>query len=178
MKRKHVIILAIVALIVVIEIAVVVVLEVRKGVSEIPNGAITNGESVVGEDINGGVSDFTTEVPKDAVETKPKIDVPIESDPEGQQRLGVYPVTVTKDGYFPSMIVVIQGDIVNLELTSQGGTYDIYSPAFGFYLSAPDGETTQISFGAPVVGTFRVECRDYCPKGEKIYGQLIVKPRE
>ncbi len=176
-EHKQAIILVALAVFIVAEIIVVAVREFG-GEPTMQDGVVPSGDTLVDEADEVGVPEFTTDVPKDAVETKPSVDVPIESDPEGKQRLGVYPITVTKDGYSPSILVVIQGDIVNLELTSQGGMYDIYSPAFGFYLSAPDGVTTQISFGAPVVGTFPLECRDYCPKGEKIYGQLVVKPRE
>lgn len=117
---------------------------------------------------------FTPEIPKDAVLTTPSVDIP--PDPGDTKRQGIFSVQATRDGYSPHTLTVGQGNIVTLQFSSADAQYDMYSESFGFYVTAPKGETKEISFKAGTVGSFLFECRDFCPGGKKIQGQLIVIP--
>ena len=174
MNRKQIIIIVVLAVFVVI----VIITGLKRQPVE-PSAPLGSEKEVVLPEellLPDSTSTYTSAVPEDIELSETKLEVPIESDPEAKQKLGVYPIVATRSGYEPSEIVVNQGDIVLLELTSQGGIYNLFSPAFGFYLSATDGKTEQISFKASVSGTFLFNCRDHCPSGKVIKGQLIVLP--
>ncbi|MDO8557497.1 MAG: cupredoxin domain-containing protein [Candidatus Jorgensenbacteria bacterium] len=117
---------------------------------------------------------FTPEVPKNAALTPPAVD--IKPDPGETKRQGFYGVKATKNGYDPAVLTVGRGNIVTIDFTAVDNAYDMFSESFGFYITAPKGETKQISFKAGTVGSFLFECRDHCPSGGKIQGQLIVIP--
>jgi len=136
----------------------------------------TTGEATESE--TGEGETYTPEIPQDAVLTTPVEEIPVVDPGTGEQkgRVGVFAITATKNGYDPETVTVKLGDVVNLELTAQGGAYDIYSPYLGFYLSAQDGETKQLSFKASLTGAFSFECRDRCPVGKKISGKLVILP--
>lgn len=125
------------------------------------------------------IMEFTPEVPEQAVETtKPKVEAEINVGAGAGTKFGVYPVTASANGYDPSELVVRVGDIVQLEFTAKGGKYDFFIPAFGTYVLAENGATSQISFKAPQVGIYLFKCRDFCPLTGEIIGELIVKPQE
>lgn len=120
---------------------------------------------------------YSPEVPKGAVETKPQSEILVQS-PAGEVRgaIGTYAITASARGYEPSELAVPLGNAVTVELTAQGGSYDLYSESAGFYVSAPDGGKGTVSFTPSVPGTFLFECRDLCPPGGKISGTLVVLP--
>ena len=176
MTKKEIISL-VVAGVVVIGIIVLGVAGKLGGAEEpitVPGG--TTGETTGGETGEGEI--YTPEIPQDAVLTTPVEEIPVIDPGTGEQkgRVGVFAITATKNGYDPETVTVKLGDVVNLELTAQGGAYDIYSPYLGFYLSAQDGETKQLSFKASLTGAFSFECRDRCPVGKKISGKLVILP--
>lgn len=120
------------------------------------------------------IPSFTPEIPKNAILTPPKVD--IKPDPGTTKRQGFYEVKATKDGYVPNALTVGLGNIVTIDFTAVDSAYDMFSESFGFYITALKGDTKQISFKAGTVGSFLFECRDHCPSGKKIQGQLIVIP--
>jgi len=174
MTRKEIISL-IVASIAVIGVIVVGIVEKRS--EEIPGRTDTVPETT---DLLNEGDEFSFDVPDNAVLTTPVEEIPVIDAGTGEQkgRVGVFAITATKNGYEPETVTVKLGDVVNLELTSRGGRYDMFSPYLGFHLTAGDGETKQLSFKAGLSGTFSFECRDSCPANGKITGQLIVLPQE
>ena len=178
-EHKQAIILVALAVFIVAEIIIFGVLDFgrRDGSERSPGTLGAPGDS---EEVLSGadVSEFTTDVPKDAVETGTQGGFNIAPSNESERKLGIYNITISKNGFSPDQLVVVQGNLLRLQLTAEGGTYDFYIPAFGTYVRIPEGETVQKSINAVVSGTFRIECRDACPVSGKIYGQLIVKPRE
>jgi len=176
MNRKEIISIVVAGVIVIgiVAFGIAGKLEKPGGSTIIPGGTVP--EETGSELEGGGV--YTPEIPRDAVLTTPVEEVPVIDPGTGEQkgRVGVFAITATRSGYNPETITVKLGDVVNLELTAQGGAYDIHSPYLGFYLSAQDGETKQLSFKASLTGTFSFECRDYCPVGGKISGRLIILP--
>lgn len=117
---------------------------------------------------------FTTEVPKDAKPTAPQAEAP--ATPGATEKLGIFEMRVSSNGFEPNSITVNKGDVVQIRLTAQGGDYDFTVPYGGLYTEVKEGETKQITFGATSVGTFSFMCRDFCPAGKTITGSIIVLP--
>lgn len=126
------------------------------------------------EDENGERSVFTSEVPQNAKPTEPVIESP--AAPNSDAKFGIFNMTVGENGYEPSIITVGQGNLVQIKLTALDGDYDFNMPYKGLYQFVKEGETKQISFGVKTSGTFAFECRDFCPEGKKIMGELVVLP--
>lgn len=166
------------ALIVVLAVIIVgiIVAGIISRTEQKEEGATLEGAGVETETATGEkqIPIFTPEVPKDAVLTPPKVD--IKPDSGTTKRQGFYEIKATKDGYVPNSLTVGQGNIVTIDFTSEGTQYDMFSESFGFYVTAPRNDTKQISFKAGTVGTFLFECKDFCPSGKKIQGQMIVIP--
>ncbi len=119
---------------------------------------------------------YTPSVPQNAVETPAQTTVQVVTDPTKDESLGIYHVIASRNGYNPSQLVVVQGNIVQLTFTSQGGQYDLSIPAMGVYITSPDGVDKHTSFRVPQSGTFKMACQDYCPSGG-LEGTLVVKPK-
>ncbi len=117
---------------------------------------------------------FSPEVPKDATLTVPVHEAP--AAPNVPQTLGIFDMTVAANGFEPNSITVKNKNLVTINLTAADGDYDFSMPYTGLYTLVKKGETKQISFQATGTGTFVLECRDYCPKAEKIQGTVIVLP--
>ncbi|MEK7626669.1 MAG: cupredoxin domain-containing protein [Patescibacteria group bacterium] len=121
---------------------------------------------------------FTSEIPKNVEPTKPSLDIPITSQSAGGNvsNYKVFSVNATASGYVPSEIVAKKGDVVEINLSASGGSYDLFSQSAGFYVSAASGKTGKITFTPSDSGTYSFSCRDMCPAGKIISGQLIVLP--
>lgn len=127
----------------------------------------------VDEGIEAPVSGtYIPEVPKDVELTPPQSQVPAAPGTEAQLR--VFNMTISRDGYNPSQIVVNQGDRVSINITSEGGDYDIEIPDLGLYQNVSAGQSGKIDFQALIPGTFIFQCKNNCP-GKQINGRLIVK---
>ena len=166
-----------IALIVVLVIAVIGILLVglmRDGKTPMDGGVTTETPEVTPVELPEDIPAFTSEVPQDAVLTTPKVDIAPE--PGETKRQGYYDIRATEDGYLPNVITVGQGNIVTLNFASVDAQYDMFSGSFGFYVTAGKGGTKENRFKAGTVGTVLFECRDYCPSGKKIQGQMIVIP--
>lgn len=126
------------------------------------------------------IPEASTKVPEDATATQAKQEVSVEGQ-QGQEtgsKIGVYSVTASENGFSPSRLVVSRGDTVQLEFTAEGQKLDFSIPYYNFHISAEAGATSQSSFGASAEGTYRIECRDFCPDSGKIVGEFIVRPQE
>ncbi len=98
--------------------------------------------------------------------------------PTGDAKLKIFGVSITKDGFNPSLIVVNQGDGVALSVKSVDGTYDIFFPALGSGTGQiEEGQSTFVSLVPPKAGEYVFECRTYCPYGNRITGKLVVLPQ-
>lgn len=136
-----------------------------------PDAEVTPGEE---NGVMDGERVFAPEVPEDAVPTVPQHESP--AAPNTEVKLGFFDMSVSASGYEPSSLTVKLGNLVQIKLTGVGGAYDFSMPWTGLYQKVNDGETKQISFQTTSVGTFLFECRDFCPVGKKIQGELIVTP--
>lgn len=117
---------------------------------------------------------YMSEVPADAVITPPAIEAPVS--PGSAASAKIFSVSISRNSYEPSTITVNRGDNVDLRLTATDGDYDWSLPAVGYYQAMKRGEMKRVVFDAALAGTFRFECRDFCPAGKTISGQLIVLP--
>ncbi len=90
----------------------------------------------------------------------------------------IFNVSISKAGFNPSLIVVNEGDSVELSLKAVDGVYDFYFSN----LNADSGqiqkdESSLMSFLAQTSGQYVFECRTYCPYGNRIAGKVVVLPK-
>jgi cytochrome c oxidase subunit 2 len=97
----------------------------------------------------------------------------VSSDPEAAQR---FEVTASRYKFEPARIEVRQGDVVELVLRSADTDHGLAIKAYAVKVAIPKGgETVGISFVASRVGTFPIECSEYCGSGHKrMKGELVV----
>lgn len=178
MTRKQV---AIVVALAVFVVAAVILLALGRAPGTTDYTTTPDGAVVVpdGEEEEDAIPEYTPEVPRgvEETETNLKLDVESQDGKDTGQELGVYRITAARNGFTPDSLVVTKGDVVVVRFTADGGDYDFFIPAYGFYMSAADGDTAESSFMASASGTFRFECRDKCPSSGKITGMFIVKPQ-
>lgn len=137
-----------------------------------------DGQEEVSTTTEEGIPEMTTEIDEDATSTEADEVVEVEGDSESDEQLGMYTVTVSSEGYSPDSLVIEEGTIVSVTFKAQDGTYDFHIPATGNYLQAEAGEEDESSFRINETGTYRFECRDFCPASGKIQGTLQVSPQE
>ncbi|MEX1014764.1 MAG: cupredoxin domain-containing protein [Candidatus Paceibacterota bacterium] len=176
MNKKQIIITAGLFIFVVLMVTLLLITQERvdnplNSNQEETTSTATSTEELIKEEIN-----FTEEVDEQAEESIAEEVLDINTnDNENQERLGVYTITVSSDGYSPDRLVITQGTIISLKLIAEGGDYDFYIPSTGNHLQANEGEEDQSSFRMSQTGTYRFECRDFCPSSGKISGELVVK---
>jgi cytochrome c oxidase subunit 2 len=97
----------------------------------------------------------------------------VSSGPEATQR---FEVTASRYMFEPARIEVRQGDVVELVLRSADTDHGLAIKAYAVKVAIPKGgETVGISFVAGRVGTFPIECSEYCGSGHKrMKGELVV----
>ncbi len=133
-----------------------------------PNQALTQESPIQG---------YSPEVPANAAPGAPEAQIAIPAQPGQPLRtFNVFSLVASRDGYSPSSVTVRRGDVIEINLSSEGGDFDLFSPSLGFYVFARRGETKGISFEVPVTGTFSLLCRDHCPSGGTMEGKLVVLP--
>ncbi len=77
--------------------------------------------------------------------------------------------------FVPDTIVVSQGTLVHLTLTSLDGTHGFELSAFGIDERIEKGKTTSVEFYAPKKGTYRFRCSHICGIGHLgMTGLLVV----
>jgi len=118
--------------------------------------------------------DFTPNIAPEVKITKPDYQIPNNN---GKTKSGFFKINISRIGYEPETIAVKKGDLVNIEITSKDGNYDIFLPGT-FYLFIPRNETKTLAFetNAYPTGTYNFRCRDYCPVGKIISGSFIILP--
>jgi len=173
-SRKQVIILVAVGLFV--ALGVVFGFIYRPAREVFTSGVAKNGNTPVSMDNLGLPTGevFTSEVPKDAKLTAPAGQSA--AAPGVEEKLGIFNMTVSANGFEPNSITVKLGDVVHINLTARGGDYDFAMPWSGLYASVKNGEAKPITFGATSAGTFLFSCRDMCPAGKTIRGSIVVLP--
>lgn len=144
-------------------------------------GSSEVGEGQEKESVSGFVPEeqaqipvFTPEVPEDAQLSEPKSEAPASQNSES--KFGIYTLEASKSGFSPSTITVKSGDTVQIRMRALDGNYDFSLPYLGLYRRVNQGEEGNITFDAINSGTFAFMCRDHCPVGKKIQGELIVLP--
>lgn len=120
---------------------------------------------------------YSPEVPSNAVLTPPKNETPASANPELDTKQRFFDLRASRSGFEPSSFTVNSGDTLQVDFTAVDGDYDLDIPYLGAYFSVVrEGETRRLPFDTSLVGTFDFMCRDYCPGGKVIKGQLIVLP--
>ena len=179
MNKKQIIILAALAVFIIAGIIFGVVLKPDKGrVNTEPAATSTEGQDINQITEFKDLPEFTGDVSKDLEETQANEVIDVITSPEKDTKLGGYTITASKNGYSPSLVTVRQGDIVRMTLKSEDANYDLFIPAMSIHITALEGEEKQTSFRVSQGGTFRFECRDFCPRGGEIFGRLTVKPKQ
>lgn len=117
---------------------------------------------------------YSAEVPENAAPTPPVHESP--AAPNVEARLGFFEMKVSAAGFTPAELTVKQGNLVQIKITALDDDYDWHLPYLGLSLVVRKGETKQASFQVTAPGTYRFECRDYCPIGRTIGGELVVIP--
>ena len=92
---------------------------------------------------------------------------------EATQRIEV---TASRYKFDPARIEVRHGDVVELVLRSADADHGLAIKAYKVKVAIPKGgETVGVSFVASRVGTFPIECSEYCGSGHKrMRGDLVV----
>ena len=97
----------------------------------------------------------------------------VSSAAEATQR---FELTASRYKFDPARIEARQGDVVELVLRSADTDHGITIKAYAIKVAIPKGgETVGVSFVATRVGTFPIECSEYCGSGHKrMKGELVV----
>lgn len=110
--------------------------------------------------------------------TEPDIIAPVAvGGDKSTPQLRVFNIIISKDGFDPDKIIVNHQDRIQFNLTALDGTYDLFMDVFKLYIRIPQSERRTISFKAARKGPWKFTCRDYCPEGKTIEGELIVLER-
>ena len=88
-------------------------------------------------------------------------------------------VVASRFKFEPEVLEVDQGDRVVLRARSVDTAHGLAIKEFKVKKDLPDtGEEITVEFVASKVGTFRIECSEYCGKGHsKMRGRLVVRPQ-
>ncbi len=95
------------------------------------------------------------------------------ADAHGTRR---FEITASRYQFDPARIEVRQGDVVELVLRSADTDHGLAIKAYDVKVAIPKGgEAVGVSFVARRVGTFPIECSEYCGSGHKrMKGELVV----
>ena len=90
-----------------------------------------------------------------------------------------FEVVASRWKFEPEVLEVDEGDRVVLRMRSSDTAHGLAIKEFKVKKDLPDtGEEITVEFVASKVGTFRVECSEYCGKGHsKMRGRLVVRPK-
>jgi heme/copper-type cytochrome/quinol oxidase subunit 2 len=123
---------------------------------------------------------YTPEIPADATPSLPKKTVapsPTNKTASLIPAIQYFDIKANNTKLDPDEIVVRKGDRVRLEFTATDGDYDLDFPYLGAYFNRiPQGTTRVLPFSTSKAGTYLFKCKNYCPPGRVIQGQLIVLP--
>lgn len=87
-----------------------------------------------------------------------------------------FDVTASRYKFDPARIEARQGNVVELVLRSADTDHGFAIKAYAVKVAIPKGgETVGVAFVASHVGTFPIECSEYCGSGHKrMKGELVV----
>ena len=120
---------------------------------------------------------YVPQIPKDAELSVPKLESPASTNKDSETKALFFDLKAARDGFNPPKITVNKGDNLQIDFTAVDGDYDLDIPYLGVYFAAvKKGTTKRLPFDTSLSGTFVFECRDYCPPGGTIEGELIVLP--
>lgn len=176
MEKKQIAILSGVAALVVVVVVAGILARDRGGF-----GGIFGGDSV--DEPGGGAPGpaelpvFTPEVPVDAVPTPAKTEAPASTNPDLTTKILGFDLRASRGGFSPASLIVNRGDTLVVDFAATDGDYDFDIPYLGAYFSVVrEGATKKLPFDTSLPGTFIFQCRDHCPPGGVIRGELIVLP--
>ncbi len=86
----------------------------------------------------------------------PQVEAPAATGSNSKYRS--FNLTVQNGKFAPDTIAVNLGDVVSIQLTSMGGSYDFTQPDYGLSATVPVGGTRKIQFGALSSGKFVFYC--------------------
>lgn len=95
-------------------------------------------------------------------------------DPSGNVEYRSFDLTIQKNAFSPSTVIVNQGDIVDLEITAVDGNYAFTQPDYGFNAPIKKGRTQRIQFQALQSGDFTFYCASCGGPSSGPVGHLIV----
>ncbi|MDO8557490.1 MAG: cupredoxin domain-containing protein [Candidatus Jorgensenbacteria bacterium] len=114
------------------------------------------------------------ETPDGATSTPTGVAVPISVNKQGSYAFRVFEIQGNNNKYVPSVIVVNEGDTVDLRIKAIDNAYDFFLPDTGSYRKVLKGETGRLQFSAASYGQYEFFCRDSCVGRDKVGGTLIV----
>lgn len=141
------------------------------------------------DDRNGGIPESNAVVqPRPLTETPPpttgpdvSLAPPVDTDlpPSGevQDRVRVITIKARLYEFIPDTIVVNEGDLVRLQITSEDVEHGFAIWSYGIDYALPPGQTVSIEFFANRTGRHFFHCSVYCGPGHvKMRGVMFVKP--
>lgn len=93
------------------------------------------------------------------------------------EKFKIFKLKATGSEYIPNAIIVEKGDAVQLNVFSEKDT-DIQSQDFNFFVPIPAESITNIGFIANREGTFVFYCRNQCLGEGRVFGHIVVRPRQ
>jgi cytochrome c oxidase subunit 2 len=99
--------------------------------------------------------------------------------PEAVDSTRTIDVTVSRYAFSPERIEVRVGERIRLNVVSVDGTHGFQVKALGLNAAIPaGGRTVTLELTPREVGTFAINCSDYCGRGHRsMRASLIVTPR-
>lgn len=88
-----------------------------------------------------------------------------------------FDISASGNTYSPNIIVVNEGDVIDLNFTAVDGKYDLFFPDFGIYKAAAKGEIVKLQFQGNPFGEYKFYCKDSCGSA-KVEGKLIVNKKQ
>lgn len=104
--------------------------------------------------------------------TAPDSVIPVSNNSDSKLR--IFNIKINSSGFSPAKIVVNQNDIVQFNLTALDGSYDFFLSFPEYHTDVPLNKAREFSFEALRSGRFIFSCRDKCPAGVTVSGELIV----
>lgn len=100
--------------------------------------------------------------------------VPVAIDSYGATAKRNFTLNGKNNKYEPNLIVVNEGDTIDMEFRAVDDNYDFFIPDFGVYKKILKGETGRVMFQAPSYGQYEFFCKNLCMGRDKVSGILLV----
>ncbi|MBM3257602.1 MAG: hypothetical protein FJY98_04820 [Candidatus Liptonbacteria bacterium] len=189
MENKKPIVVAVVGVVVIVVIALIAVSMKRGGLGgggTKPPGA-PKGEDVFRPEnekalatVEGGTRQVVEEriatPEQNATTSRKDVAVPTIVVDTGPSSFRHFDITASGNKFNPAILVVNEGDVIDLGFTAEGKAYDIFFPDFGVYKAAKAGETVKLQFQGYPFGSYKFNCKEACG-GATVEGKLIVNKK-